>query len=103
MTSLLAGPVRVINIGLASFARDLAANGAAVAQVDWTPPAGGRPELISALSFLSSFEKQISEANRQVLERIVGAEPVLTDVRPAGELIAELMLERLLLHAGPPI
>ena len=37
------GPVRVVNIGLAGFARDLAANGAAVVQVDWTPPAGACP------------------------------------------------------------
>ena len=36
--ALLAGPVRVVNVGLEGFARDLAANGAAVAQVDWTPP-----------------------------------------------------------------
>jgi hypothetical protein len=53
MSSLLAGPVRAINIGLASFARDLAANGAAVAQVDWAPPAGGKAELLAALAALS--------------------------------------------------
>jgi len=103
IAALLAGPLRVVNIGLGGFARDLAANGAAVAQVDWTPPAGGRPELISALSFLSSFEKRINEGNRRALERILGAEPVLADVRPAGELIGELAGERLMLHAGPPI
>ena len=38
IAALLAGPLRVVNIGLESFARDLAANGAAVAQVDWSPP-----------------------------------------------------------------
>jgi len=36
--ALLGGPLRVVNIGLESFARDLAANRAAVAQVDWSPP-----------------------------------------------------------------
>jgi hypothetical protein len=47
MHPLLAGPVRVINIGLPAFARDLAAAGSPVVQVDWTPPAGGRPEYLA--------------------------------------------------------
>jgi hypothetical protein len=101
--ALLAGPVRVVNIGLAGFARDLAANGAAVAQVDWTPPAGGKPELLSALTRLIEIESEIEKANREALSRIVAAEPVLADVRRAGELIPELDNARLVLHAGPPI
>ena len=36
--ALLKGPVRAVNVGLESFARDLAANRAAVVQGDWTPP-----------------------------------------------------------------
>ena len=35
--------------------------------------------------------------------RILSAEPVLADVRRAGELIPELDAARLMLHAGPPI
>jgi hypothetical protein len=97
--ALLAGPLRVVNIGLEGFARDLAANGAAVAQVDWIPPAGGKPELIALLG----FNEKIEEANREALRRILAAEPVLTDVLRAGELIPELDAERLILHAGPPI
>ena len=101
--SLLAGPVRVVNIGLAGFARDLAANGAAVVQVDWTPPAGGKPELLFALERLSGLESRIETANRAALDRILSADPVLTDVRRAGELIPELDAGRFMLHAGPPI
>jgi hypothetical protein len=100
MRSLLAGPVRVVNIGLPGFARDLAANGAAVAQVDWAPP---RAELVSVLSRISSHEEKIEKANREALARILSAEPVLADVRRAGELIPELDAARLMLHAGPPI
>ena len=48
--TLLQGPVRVVNVGLVGFARDLAAHGEPVAQVDWVPPAGGRPELLAALT-----------------------------------------------------
>jgi hypothetical protein len=88
--ALLAGPVRVVNVGLEGFARDLAANGAAVVQVDWKPPRFG-------------FDEKIEAANREALRRILAAEPVLTDVRRAGDLIPELEARRLVLHAGPPI
>ena len=101
LLGLLQGPVRVVNIGLAGFARDLAAKGADVVQVDWTPPAGGRPELLAALAALSN--PAVEEANRAALDKILAAEPVLTDVRRAGELIPELDARRLILHAGPPI
>ncbi len=45
---------------------------------------------------------KIGDANQEALRRIFDAEPVLIDVRPAGELI-EGLDERVLLHAGPPI
>src|SRR5687767_12678693 len=99
--ALLAGPLRAVNIGLADFARDLAANGAAVVQVDWTPPAGGRPELLSALEKVSN--SRVDTANQAVLQKILSAEPVLVDVLRAGALIPALEGERLMLHAGPPI
>ena len=99
--ALLAGPVRVINIGLAAFARELAANGAAVAQVDWSPPAGGKPELLAALEALNT--EAVDKANQAAMEKILAAEPVLADVRRAGELIPQLDAGRLMLHAGPPI
>jgi hypothetical protein len=98
---LLAGPLQAVNIGLSAFARDLAANGAAVVQVDWVPPAGGRPELLSALSRVSN--STVEKANGQALEKILAAEPVLAGVARAGELIPELDAGKLLLHAGPPI
>jgi hypothetical protein len=98
MHRLLAGPARVINIGLAGFARDLAANGAPVVQVDWTPPL--QHELLSALA---AQQTEIDEANREALRRIFAAEPVLTDVRRAGDVIPELDAARLILHAGPPL
>ena len=88
--ALLAGPLRVVNVGLESFGRELAANGAAVAQVDWVPPR-------------FAFDEKTEVANTEALRRILGAEPVLVDVRRAGELIRELDGGRLVLHAGPPI
>src|SRR5262245_31594599 len=60
MSSFLAGPVRVVNIGLTAFARDLAANGAAVAQVDWQPPRAG---MVPVLQALASRNSAIQKAN----------------------------------------
>jgi len=99
IAALLGGPLRVVNLGLEDFARDLAANGAQVVQVNWIPPAGGKPELIALLG----FNEKIEQANHEALSRILAAEPVLADVRRAGELIPELDAGRLVLHAGPPL
>jgi hypothetical protein len=88
--ALLAGPLRVVNVGLESFARDLAAGGAAVVQLDWRPPR-------------FAYDEAVEQANAEVLRRMFAAAPVLADVRRAGELIPALDAERVLLHAGPPL
>ena len=52
--SLLAAPPKVINIGLEGFATDLAASGAAVVHVAWTPPARGDAKRAALLGKLGS-------------------------------------------------
>lgn len=44
--------LRVVNIGLASFAEDLRAQGVAVIDLDWRPPAGGDARLSALLADL---------------------------------------------------
>jgi hypothetical protein len=100
--ALLRSPLRVINIGLPAFAHDFAARGVDVVQVDWRPPAGGKPELTAALAKLASRAQAIEQANAEAMARMLAAEPVLTDVRPASMLIPQLG-PRTILHAGPPI
>jgi FdrA protein len=51
---LLAAPPRVVNVGLEIFAQDLAAQGAQVAHVRWSPPAGGNAHLSGLLEKLRS-------------------------------------------------
>lgn len=48
--SVLRDPLRVINIGLASFAEDLRAEGVPVIELDWRPPAGGNARLSALLA-----------------------------------------------------
>jgi FdrA protein len=50
---LAAGP-RVINVGLEMFAANLAARGARVVHVEWSPPAGGDSRLAGLLDKLRS-------------------------------------------------
>ncbi len=46
--------------------------------------------------------EKIDSANREALRRMLGGDPILRDVLPAGEAIPGLK-ERVILHAGPPI
>lgn len=45
----------------------------------------------------------IDEANRAVLDKVVGSQPFLVDVVPAKSVISELNNGKVILHAGPPI
>jgi hypothetical protein len=46
--------------------------------------------------------KIIDQANQEALRRIIAGEPILIDVMPASQAIAELA-DNVILHAGPPI
>jgi hypothetical protein len=53
----LGGELRVINLGLESFAETLAALGVPALHVQWTPPAGGDPERARLLSLLEDEDE----------------------------------------------
>lgn len=92
-------PLKILNVGAPHFAGPLRAQGAAVTQLDWQPPAGGRPELIAALEKLST--PAVEEANRRAVEVILTGHPVLVDIGTAGSLIPG-MTRTTILHSGPP-
>lgn len=46
--------LKVINIGIPTFADDLASQGVQVVKVDWRPPAGGDAEMMKILDKLGS-------------------------------------------------
>jgi hypothetical protein len=106
LSSLLAGTPGVINIGLRSFAADLAVRRVPVAHVDWRPPRAGRECVAGLLAWLSRHEARIAKANAEGLRRMLAADPVLVDVVPAGEAmpaLAKAGAKHLVLHAGPPV
>ncbi len=50
----------------------------------------------------NDIKQRIAAANEEAVRRMLAAEPVLTDVAPAGEVIPGLK-DRMVLHSGPPI
>lgn len=98
---LLNSKPRIINIGLTSFTESILAYGGNTVQYDWKPAAGGNKTLIKILNKLSKME-EIEEANKEVIEKMKSSQPFLIDVVPAKSVI-EILNERVLLHAGPPI
>jgi len=104
ISTLLSQPLHIVNVGLYGFAEDLKKQGVPVTHLEWQPPAGGNPETAELLAKLESGEarNRIALANREALERIISADPILVDVIPAAEAIPELE-DRMILHAGPPI
>jgi hypothetical protein len=106
VADLLAGGLQAFNVGLAQFAEAPRAHGATVLQLDWRPPAGGDRELGLLVARLEDdpddpVGARVREANATAIGRLLGARPVLVDVRPAREVVPGLE-DRLLLHAGPP-
>jgi hypothetical protein len=49
-----------------------------------------------------AIKDRIESANREALDRLLKADPVLVDVAPAGEVV-EGLEGRMILHSGPPV
>jgi len=86
----------VINMGLESFHESLAEQGTRSIHVDWTPPS-------KAVGLLAGLDNEaIDSANAQAVQRLMDAQPVVVDVRQAGDVIPDMTKETIL-HAGPPV
>ncbi len=57
LETLLGRPLVVVNIGLEHFAVELHTAGVPVVHVDWRPPAGGDPRLLSLLARLQDEDE----------------------------------------------
>jgi hypothetical protein len=94
---LLDGPPSIVAAGVDVFSAALRAQGVEVADVDWRPPGFGSPDDLTALA----LDPRRAAANRTAVERVLAAGSVLTDVRPAREVLG--LDDRTLLHSGPPL
>ncbi|MGQ0604531.1 MAG: oxamate carbamoyltransferase subunit AllG family protein [Anaerolineales bacterium] len=99
--SLFKQELRVVNVGLASFAESIQQTGGGTLHVEWSPPARSDREIGRQLAELVN-RPDIEQANQQALERLLAAQPVLRGVASAREALPG-MGERMILHAGPPV
>lgn len=104
INNLFGAELKPVNLGLDMFAEDLASQDVAPVRMDWTPPGGGDPEVIAALSRLEdpALAAKIDAANQVALERILTAQPFLEGFGQAIDTIPG-MTRTTILHAGPPI
>jgi hypothetical protein len=102
IAALFASELRVVNLGLASFAETLRATATPVIDVDWRPPAGGDAELIRILDGLDSCADRIERANHEAIEKLLAAEPRIIGIGIARDVVPG-MADRTILHAGPPV
>lgn len=102
ISDLFKKELKVINTGLVSFKESLEKTNTKIVHIDWKPPAGGKIELLDALSILNQKKELISEANNKTLDIIRNGKPVLIGLDIARNVIPD-MKENLILHAGPPI
>ena len=103
MNPLFQQPLQVIGLGLSSFSDNLRGAGAKVLHLNWKPPAEGDAGANWQLAGLIN-DPRIAAANATALQRFLDAQPVLTDIRSAHEIIPAMAGgARLILHSGPPI
>jgi hypothetical protein len=122
--AVLGEPPRVVNVGLELFAEALQRQQVSVVQVEWQPPAGGDARLAAVLARLTDGEAddraapasgepghrdgpagaaaRIDTANATAVGRLLDSQPVLVDVRTAGDVLPGMTGDHVL-HAGPPI
>ncbi len=99
LNALFESDLRVVNVGVPSFAEALRQAGAQAVQVDWKPPL---PVSEESRRTIARHRARIERANAQALERILSAAPRWVGMGRALDTIPG-MHEDLLLHAGPPI
>jgi hypothetical protein len=91
--------LKVINIGLSSFAENLKHSGVPTIQTDWKPPVNVDPKYFN---IIESKSEEIVNANRKATDIILKGMPVLTGLDIALNVIPG-MKKNLILHSGPPI
>jgi hypothetical protein len=101
MKTLFQQELNVVNVGLQSFAENIAAAGGSATQLAWSPPAEADAALGWTLANLIG-DPRIEAANHTAYDRYLSAQPRLTDCLAARDAIPALG-ERRILHSGPPI
>ena len=101
--ALFGSELKVLNLGLESFAENLRANGVKALQLRWKPPAGGDTAMIAILDEIEEFSAvDIEAANAEAVSRILKSKPTLVGVGKALDVVPG-MTAGTVLHSGPPL
>lgn len=100
--ALLTDCLKIVNVGLESFTRQLWSAGVAVSTIDWRRPAQGGAESGLRLSRMVN-SPVIDEAQALAIERILAVPPLGVEVCPARAVISAPAEQRLPLGARPLI
>ena len=101
MNDIFTKKLSTVTLGVKTFSDNLQACSGTVVNLKWQPPCFADPDDAMALAKLIANEK-IKKANEIALNKYLNAQPVLTKICPAGEVIPDFS-GRQLLHSGPPI
>ncbi len=106
INALFGQDLNVVNIGLESFAENLAKLETPVTQVEWKPPAGGNAKLVKLFDRLDEAEAagklDRNTANQEAVGRILKGKPTLIGIGIAKDVVPG-MHKKLIMHAGPPV
>ncbi|HAM35679.1 MAG TPA: hypothetical protein DEB40_07835 [Elusimicrobia bacterium] len=91
--------LKVVNIGLESFGESLRQAQAPCVQVDWRPPVAVDEATLRAVRQRAD---EISRANARAAAKVLAAQPFLTGLEKALDVVPG-MKKNMILHAGPPV
>lgn len=101
--ALFSNGLKVVNLGLESFADNLRAHSVEAIQVDWKPPAGGDAKMVALLDRIANSSRvDVEAANAEAVSRILKGKPTLIGVGKALDTVPR-MTRTTVLHSGPPV
>lgn len=100
VNELFSKDLKVVNLGLESFCKDLKQQHVECIHVNWRPPS--RASIQLSLLEGNDINEKIEEANKEAVARLLAAQPIIVGIGMAGTHIPG-MTKKTILHAGPPI
>lgn len=100
VNELFGKELKVVNLGLESFYRELQEQHVASVHVNWRPPSEAGKKLAALEA--EDIKEKIEKANKEAVGRLLAAQPAITGIGKAGIDIPG-MTKKTILHAGPPV
>lgn len=95
-------PIKAVTIGTMNFYEGLTAQGVDVHLVDWHPPVDNHLIKLQQRCDDLGLTQKIEAANQEVLDKLLGAEPIWIGMKPALSVLPG-MKQNFILHSGPPL